>query len=212
MNMKILSHRGYWKEPSEKNTVKAFKHSAYLKFGTETDLRDFDGEIVIAHDMASKLDIRLVEFLEIFKGSDLPLALNIKSDGLSSKLKTILEEYQISNYFVFDMSLPDQVSYIKNGMKVLTGLSDLNLIPPMIEDSNGVWLDSFKGDWFGPDMINQLLLKKKLVCIVSPDLHKRDHKWQWRMIKDNGLHHRNGLLICTDMPEEARDYFFGDEK
>lgn len=210
--MKILSHRGYWKEPAEKNTVKAFKHSVDLKFGTETDLRDFDGKIVIAHDMASGSDIKLVEFLEIFKDSGLPLALNIKSDGLCLKLKSILEEYKITNYFVFDMSLPDQVNYVKNGMNVFTGLSDLNLIPPMLEESKGVWLDSFRGDWFGPDTINQLLSKNKFVCIVSPDLHKRSHQWQWKMIKENGLHLKDRLMICTDMPEEAREYFFGDSK
>lgn len=38
--MKIISHRGFWHNPSEKNTEMAFCRSFELGFGTETDVRD----------------------------------------------------------------------------------------------------------------------------------------------------------------------------
>jgi hypothetical protein len=41
--MQILSHRGYWQHPSEKNTEAAFRRSFLLGYGTETDIRDRDG-------------------------------------------------------------------------------------------------------------------------------------------------------------------------
>ena len=46
--MIVLSHRGYWKTPAEKNTAAAFRRSFDLGFGTETDVRDRGGELVIA--------------------------------------------------------------------------------------------------------------------------------------------------------------------
>ncbi len=38
--MIILSHRGYWKEVSEKNKPIAFERSFSLGLGTETYIRD----------------------------------------------------------------------------------------------------------------------------------------------------------------------------
>jgi len=51
--MKILSHRGYWKTVSEKNTpAAAFERSFSPRFGTETDIRDYAGGLVFPHDTA----------------------------------------------------------------------------------------------------------------------------------------------------------------
>ena len=49
--MKILSHRGYWKTAEEKNTATAMHRSFSLGFGTETDVRDYNGKLVISHDI-----------------------------------------------------------------------------------------------------------------------------------------------------------------
>lgn len=53
-NMIVLSHRGYWKNSLEKNKFVAFERSFSMGFGTETDIRDFNGELVISHDIADK--------------------------------------------------------------------------------------------------------------------------------------------------------------
>ncbi|HEF1316515.1 TPA: hypothetical protein R8R34_001765, partial [Campylobacter jejuni] len=52
--MKILSHRGYWKNKQEKNSIAAFDRSFLNLYGLETDLRDVGGGIVVSHDMASE--------------------------------------------------------------------------------------------------------------------------------------------------------------
>ncbi|BDM05064.1 hypothetical protein THJ046_08940 [Campylobacter jejuni] len=41
--MKILSHRGYWKNKQEKNSITAFDRSFLNSYGLETDLRDMGG-------------------------------------------------------------------------------------------------------------------------------------------------------------------------
>ncbi|MFQ6343008.1 hypothetical protein [Campylobacter sp. VTCC 70190] len=41
--MQILSHRGYWKNKEEKNSIVAFERSLTKMYGLETDLRDNGG-------------------------------------------------------------------------------------------------------------------------------------------------------------------------
>ena len=90
--MIILSHRGYWKTAEEKNTLKAFERSFSMGFGTETDIRDYECELVISHDIADEKSIKLEDFFRIYDdfNKSLPLALNIKADGLQLKLKSLL--------------------------------------------------------------------------------------------------------------------------
>src|SRR4051812_29289928 len=124
--MQIISHRGYWKNASEKNQVIAFERSFRLNFGTETDLRDRDGEIVISHDIADKNAMTLDAFLLMYKNINpkLPLALNIKADGLQSILKEKIEQAEIENYFVFDMSVPDMIGYLNHKISFFSRQSE----------------------------------------------------------------------------------------
>ena len=43
--MKIIAHRGYWLEQSEKNTLVAFERAMKCGYGFETDYRDYCGKI-----------------------------------------------------------------------------------------------------------------------------------------------------------------------
>jgi hypothetical protein len=207
--IQILSHRGFWKLPEEKNTSLSLSRSAECGYGTETDLRDYNGTVVISHDCALETSLSLDSLLTPFNDTGLTLALNIKSDGLAPLIAKSLSRYKEIKYFVFDMSLPDQVKYLDLGMTVFTGMSDINMHPPLLDHSAGVWLDSFNGDWFGPGLIEGLASKDKFVCVVSPELHRRDHLWQWQMIRDANLHINPRVLLCTDFPDLARNYFFG---
>ncbi|GBQ86613.1 hypothetical protein AA14337_3370 [Acetobacter malorum DSM 14337] len=60
--MQILSHRGFWHTPEEKNSRAAIKRSFKEGFGLETDVRDLlfegDSQIVVSHDpVASYEDV-----------------------------------------------------------------------------------------------------------------------------------------------------------
>lgn len=208
--MIILSHRGYWQKSNEKNRPISFERSFSLNFGTETDIRDYKGELVISHDIADEKCILVKEMFEIYNKYDikLPLALNIKADGLQLKLKELLDKYKITNYFVFDMSVPDGLGYLKENIKVFTRESEYEKKPSFYEDSNGIWLDEFQGHWINKESIEQHLKNNKEICIVSPDLHKREYKMEWQHYKDIekelGI---ESLMICTDYPEEAKEFF-----
>ena len=205
--MIILSHRGLWRTPAEKNSATAFERSFELGFGTETDLRDMAGKIVISHDMPTGSEMTFAELLQILNGRNLPLALNIKADGLTKKILETLREYHHTNYFTFDMSIPDMIFQVKKGLKVFSGLSDINPSAPLVDQTSGVWLDAFNSVWYTPATIIDLLNQGKQVCVVSEDLHQRDNTAQWAMLKKNKLQQNEKILLCTDFPEAAREYF-----
>lgn len=209
--MVVLSHRGYWKEIQEKNFPIAFERSFSLGFGTETDIRDYKSELVISHDIANEDCISIKEMFEIYNKYDntLPLALNIKADGLHVKLKKLLEEYNISNYFVFDMSVPDSLGYIRHNIKAFTRESEYEREPSFYNESCGIWLDEFQGHWITKGVIEKHIKSNKQICIVSPDLHNREFKEEWQhykeIEKELGV---NSIMICTDYPEIAKKYFY----
>ncbi|MFH7766814.1 phosphodiesterase [Acinetobacter sp. BSP-28] len=203
--MIILSHRGYWRQPYEKNTIVAFTHSFNLGFGTETDIRDQNGTLVISHDMPLNDVLTFKDFLNIYGQSDLPLALNIKSDGLAHSLKEHMQNVHSANWFVFDMSIPDMRSYIKLGVPVFTRMSEVEREPVWFDQVDGVWLDSFSHEWYSSALIEKLLLQGKKVCIVSSELHGRDKTYLWSLL--SSLSHYTQLMLCTDIPKEAEAYF-----
>lgn len=209
--MQILSHRGFWQSLDERNKKEAFIRSFDAGMGTETDLRDICGKIVISHDMPKGDEISFEEVLQIMNGRNLPLALNIKADGQAEAIKTLLSKYNHTNYFCFDMSIPDMVVQVNSGVTVFTGKSDILADAVLFDKTDGIWLDSFYSDWFSSQDIDDLIDYGKKVCIVSADLHKRNTEKQWNIVKNCESFNNDSLLLCTDKPLEAKEFFYGKD-
>ena len=205
--MKIISHRGFWKSNEEKNKLVSFERTIKNGFGTETDLRDHNGQIIISHDIASDNILYLDNLFSLFSDLKLTLALNIKSDGLQNILKNKINEFNITDYFVFDMSIPDTLNYIKNGFKVFIRQSEYENDLPFYHEIDGIWLDSFESIWYNKDLIFSHLKNKKKVCIVSSELHGRDYIDHWELIKSWKINGNENLLLCTDFPLRAKKFF-----
>lgn len=207
--MNVLSHRGYWREPAERNSAAAFERSFALGFGTETDLRDLAGELVISHDVARPGAMPAEEFLGIHRRHDarLPLALNVKADGLQGLVAALLEKFIVRDAFVFDMSVPDLLQWLKTGVQVFTRHSDVEPDPACYAAAQGVWLDAFAGEWWTLDTVRRHLEAGKRVCIVSPELHGREHRHAWDRLAASDASRSGELMICTDLPEDARRVF-----
>ena len=207
--MKFISHRGYWKTEGEKNSDKAFERSFGLDFGTETDIRDFLGELVISHDIANSSSISANHFFDLFNSfnPNIPLALNIKADGLHLKLKKLLNQYKINNYFTFDMSIPDNLGYIKENINFFSRQSEYELEPAFYGECIGIWLDCFQGIWYNKELIISHLNNDKQVALVSPELHNRNSLELWDFLKLNKIDQLEGVILCTDYPEEANSFF-----
>ena len=207
--MEIISHRGWWETDQEKNSILAFEKSFKNGFGTETDFRDYKGEIVISHDIATEDCITASAFFEIYNSYDSrpSLALNIKADGLQKLMQELLKKYEIKNYFAFDMSIPDTIGYLKNDIRFYTRQSEYELTPSLYDSCNGIWLDCFEKIWYNEELIKNHLKNNKSITFVSPELHKRNHKDFWNFLKISGLSELPNLILCTDLPLEAETFF-----
>ena len=81
--------------------------------------------------MANENCLGLDNLFKLYKkyNTNLPLALNIKADGLQIPLKQLIKKYEITNYFVFDMSIPDALVYIDLNFNVFTRQSEYEKEP-----------------------------------------------------------------------------------
>lgn len=208
--MIILAHRGFWTQPEEKNSRTAFIRSFENEFGVETDIRDSAEKLFISHDMAKGNEMTVEDFLELYNyySSLTPLALNIKADGLFKSMAELLIRNKIDNYFFFDMSLPDALGYVKAGLAIFSRQSEFEQEPYLYKEAKGIWLDEFHEHWIDEKIIQQHLAAKKKICIVSPELHKRNYKDEWEHYKyityKFGL---ENLMLCTDFPADAKTFF-----
>lgn len=205
--MEIISHRGYWLELHERNQPDAFRRSFDLGFGTETDIRDCAGRLLIAHDMPTGGEMTLDDLLDIMGGRNLPLAINIKADGLAKAIAAKFQEHGHTNWFVFDMAVPDMRGYFSEGVCTYTRVSDVEQSPVWIEQSRGIWLDHFGDGHFPNDEIVKYLNQGKKVCVVSPELHGRDAAAAWDSLRL--LINLPRLMLCTDKPLQARQFLTG---
>ncbi|MGE0588249.1 MAG: hypothetical protein AB7O48_06715 [Cyclobacteriaceae bacterium] len=207
--MTILSHRGVWDDSHQKNALDTLLLSLELGFGLETDIRDFNGKIVISHDMPTGDECLFERFLGEYqdKGFDLTLALNVKADGLQDDVMDLLQRYLVTNYFFFDMSVPDQLGYRKKGLNYLSRQSEYETSPSLYADSFGVWLDCFESVWYDKEVLERHLVAGKRVCVVSEELHGRSNAKQWELLRKMPFVNDNRLYLCTDFPQKANEYF-----
>lgn len=207
--MKIICHRGFWTTQLEQNTIEGFKKAFSLGLGIETDIRDHNGEIVIAHDMPvpEKEYLKLEDFLKLCP-DNLDIALNVKSDSLADKIPNTVKSKKA---FFFDMSIPDMFKYLKQNLPVALRISDIEQdkyesINYPKELISAVWLDSFYKLWYTSDCIRQITDTFRKIFIVSEELHGRNPQSQWQMLKETS-NKLDNIYLCTDKPMEALEFF-----
>ncbi len=207
--MKILAHRGYWQRPEERNTPAALRRALERGFGFESDIRDYRGELVISHNMA---DGSCQKAKEVFRwlaefGDRFCFAVNIKADGLKDRLAELLRTYGVTDYFTFDMSVPQMVEYAEMGLRYFTRQSEAEPDPVLYEGAAGVWIDGFWGtDWITEELLQRHITAGKTVCLVSPELHGREPLAFWQRLKSFRMAWED-VLLCTDRPVEAVEFF-----
>lgn len=208
--MKIIAHRGMWENIQEKNSLNALKRALDAGYGFETDLRDYKGKLVISHNIADQSCAEAEEIFRYYMENKYSeeLALNVKSDGIQSLVEELLNKYHIEDYFMFDMSIPEQVVYNDRHILYYTRHSDIENQCVLYQEAMGVWLDSFYNDeWLTQDIIEAHIKDGKRVCIVSAELHGKDYTKMWDMLKRTGLYRSQMITLCTDVPNKAKEFF-----
>lgn len=206
--MKIIAHRGMWSSKDEQNTLAAFERALKNGFSIETDFRDLNGSLVISHDLPLENSLKADIFFDLCNqySSVGPHAINVKSDGLQTLLAQHLRLWLFERYFVFDMSIPDTIGYLKSGLNVYTRVSEYEKFQNFDGKTAGIWVDAFKGEWYSIAELNNYHFAGQTIVIVSPELHGRDYKSAWAMIKEMKKPRIN-IMLCTDFPLEAQEYF-----
>ncbi|WGW06069.1 PI-PLC domain-containing protein [Tropicibacter oceani] len=214
-NANILAHRGWWDTADQKNTPFALQRALEAGYGIETDFRDLNGALVVSHDPPAGQDILGAEtFFGLY--SDLSakgrLALNIKADGLQQMLLDALQGagVDLQSVYAFDMAVPDALGYLPTPIPAYTRISEYEAVPSFLDRAAGVWVDNFTGDFPQVAEAARLMGQGHRVAIVSPELHRRDHRALWDDIAAAGLHENPLFELCTDLPHMAADFLGTD--
>jgi hypothetical protein len=207
----ILAHRGFWRDPAEKNSIGALERALRAGYGIETDLRDLAGELVVSHDPPLPGALPLSQFLDLYAalGSHATLALNVKADGLAPMLRQALAIRGIGRYFTFDMAIPDALHYLALGMPAFTRSSEYEEPPAFLDRAAGLWMDGFSSAWVPATSVAARLAAGTTIALVSPELHHRPHRDAWAAWRPVFAVHRGParIMLCTDFPEEAAAFF-----
>ena len=203
LSSKIIAHRGSWmgedRDEFAPNSWEAITRAAEFGFGLETDIRDIGLDIFIAHDPFQHETIQLSTLVDIkFLG---PLCLNVKSDGLASKLKNLKF---ISEVFYFDMSVPELYKYLNYDLNAASRLSEFE--NQIFLGADYLWVDGFSSDWWASeDKMQSIMKTDKRVIFVSPELHQRPYQKTWAFLGAYMIKSEN-IFICTDRPFELLEY------
>ena len=206
----ILCHRGFWSKKSSQNSLQSFEKAFSLGFGIEIDVRDYNSKLVVSHDPINSTNNVLLfkQVLELYTRTcckDQIIGINIKSDGISQIVKKCLLTYNVSNYFTFDMSIPENLKYHQLNINFFSRISEYEKNPIFFDSCKGIWLDCFESEWYSESLIQSILKKEKNICFVSSEIHNRNHKKQWKIIKP--FIPNNKIFLCTDNAIEAKEYF-----
>ena len=110
------------------------------------------------------------------------------------------------------MSIPDTLGYIESGLKFYVRQSEYETINSLYDKADGVWVDGFIDDkWITKELILDHRRKGKKVCIVSSDLHSREYGQLWQELNDKEILGDDDVILCTDYPDKAKEYFYGQD-
>lgn len=163
--MHFISHRV--------NTVEELKRLPY-EYGVEIDLRDEGDDLILSHDPFSSGD-RFEEYLKEYHHGT--MILNIKSERIEHKIKTLLDQYQIENYFFLDSSFPMIYLLSSQGEKRIalrySEFEGLDTIRAMAGKVDWVWVDCFTLLPINHEIFLELKALGYKICLVSPELQGR---------------------------------------
>lgn len=139
--------------------------------GVEIDIRTIGEEVILSHDPFSNGE-RLDTWLKAYRHR--LIIVNVKEDGLESRIKDLFERHKVSEYFFLDQSVPSIVRMIgEKEHKMAVRLSEYESVDSVMRFEGKiewVWVDSFYS--FNLRAHDYLRLKAGgfKICLVSPEL------------------------------------------
>jgi glycerophosphoryl diester phosphodiesterase len=206
MRPTIIAHRGFWgHDYKSQNTLSAFEVAWDRGWGVELDVRDWYGELVVAHDPVraevrsggkTVSPIRLSAVLDAMGTRRLPLAVKVKACGLAPLVRELIPP---PDWFFFDHAIPDLPSYAFEKLPYFLRASQVETIPRdpwLVQHARGIWLDSTSPE---------SLPAGKRLCVVSDEVRGKNRGTQWAVLRDNPP--ATPWMLCTDLPDAAEEWF-----
>jgi hypothetical protein len=169
------------------------------QYGLEIDLRSEGKEVILQHDPFKKGE-KLEMFLENY--SHKGLILNSKTEGMETRVLEIMNSFNIKNFFFLDLSIPFLIKTYESGSKKtairFSEHEPYEFTKKFNNKSDWVWVDSFSGNYFSPEQLQDLSRFFK-ICLVSPELRGFDTN----IIKELKTRYKkiNIEAVCTKNPE-----------
>ena len=192
--MKVIHHR--------KNSIELLQ-TTDQHYGVEVDIRSNGNELIIHHDPFSDGE-NFEEWITHYNHAF--LILNVKEEGLETRLAHLMIKHGIEDYFFLDQSFPFLIKTARTGEKrCAVRLSEFESIETVINMTGLV-------DWVWVDCFTRLplttLQAKKLkelnfkLCFVSPELQGISDKDQIRAYVHLVKSMASDLdAVCTKWPE-----------
>ncbi len=168
--------------------------------GVEIDVRDYDGDLVLAHDPLEDGE-RLNDFLAGVRHAT--VIFNVKCDGLEGRILELAGRHDIEDFFFLDVANPTLVGLARRGeRRVAVRYSEYEPIEFALAFAglaDWVWVDCFTH--LPLDRASHRRLTEHFkICLVSPELqrHPRDTIQAYR----RQLEGMAVDAVCTDFPED----------
>jgi hypothetical protein len=185
------------------NTIKDLLNTS-VEYGVEVDLRDFGDKLVLQHD-PFKDGESFEEYLKYYNHRT--IILNIKSEGIETKVLKLIKQYNVKSYFFLDCSFPMINFLISKGERNIalrfSEFEGMDTIRFMSQKVDWIWVDCFSKL---PITLENYKIFKNLnykLCLVSPELQNQDLKLQ---LYKNYLQKKDIIFdaICTKLHNITR--------
>ena len=164
--MKIISHR--------RNTLQELQATPEA-YGIEVDIRSHGDQLIIHHDPFAEGEA-FETWLDHYKHGT--LILNVKEEGLETRLVALMQERGISDFFFLDQSFPFLVKWSKLGeRRCAVRVSEFESIATAMTLAgkvDWVWVDCFTRFPLSGAEARSLQAAGFKLCLVSPELQGRD--------------------------------------
>ena len=169
------------------------------EFGVELDLRAEGTDIIIHHDPFAAGE-RFEDWLQHYRHR--LLILNVKEEGLETRLLALMQAHGIADFFFLDQSFPFLIKTARTGeQRCAVRVSEFESIETALSLSGmvqWVWVDCFTRFPLLSSDAQRLKEANMRLCFVSPELQGRtdpDHVRRFRReVEELGI---VGDAVCT---------------
>lgn len=156
-----------------RNTIKELKTTP-IEYGVEVDIRSSNGQLITHHDPFANGE-NFEEWIKHYRHGT--LILNVKEEGLETRLIELMKQYGLTDYFFLDQSFPFLIKWSMLGeRRCAVRISEFESIETALMLAgkiDWVWVDCFTHFPLSENDAKHLQDVGFKLCLVSPELHGR---------------------------------------